>query len=1437
LENKQEIDSLRRTNEDLKRTKRLASSQVSETRNLEESNNMLKSIRDILGVAGNEDIVVKIQQLEQQLEQQSKSPETSQKIKVIYNILRGAGNDVDDDVKLDFIKKSITRIIITNKLLRHLVKEGDTNEKALKEIIGKYKNINSGLDKSDVDALVSSVNAELKELKEWRRVVSGDDKINKPELLEIELNELRDKISGVQPTSVEDALKLKGAKADILSLQDKLSECQREATAAKQAAEQAKQSAEAECTEKVRIASESCLLQGTNLGQLINNAVNAAKAAVNAVNAVEAATASKTAAEIAQKAVYDAKQTNPENIPPDMITQVDDLVAEAEKALMAAEAAKAGKADAQKAAAEKAAAEKAINDAQILAEGVVVDAEAAVKKAEKDVVDNDPNVATTVTDAEAVVKDAGAAVDKALKVLTDNVKNFDQSELQGFSKRNKIFEGRVAVCERKLVDIKRKLVDAATAASAAATAASAAATAAAAVEQAVKQAEQAVEKAEEAIKTFTDTQKAAADAGTADAADKKNAVNDAIDNALKMVKAAKTIGENAYGPNFSRNIIVNNGFAQISVELNKASKKANKAKELIDLFIEVEDQIKIAEEAQKKYEADKTNIDLQKDLITKSEEAQQSIKDKGNKFRNSPNIQIFDKIFDNLQFFLTLAIRSGGTSAAAQLAAPPIVPTEEVKKDNTRKLIQAKYTIEKLKILSGNEDKKDKLKLIKNDPLRNKIKSNYQNYIDLFEKLGNIKKGEVIEPNIMKLVNDYATDYEDSKGIGRVIVRISGNPDESGKDIFKKVDNNLKFAEGCNPITEPFNIKGSYDGPEIYGPFSDVIESDKSNGDIYNETLIETIKKFKKDRYNDIIIAYGQSGSGKSYTLLGKESDDGKLIGTVGENNIGMLQYSINTILDKSDKSDIVKYINIRSLQLYQDNVYDALAVYDEVYKINSKDLVRKSGDNIIDNDNDKFDYLMNDNNFNFISKTGKVFTAKVDIQTNKKTSAINLSNIPANSQIIDKNRYDSTVEEILKNEYVKVKIDTIEGFNKAYDRIINNRPVRKTKNNPKSSRSHLFIYFDVFYENGDSNTFTIVDLAGTETITTATNNINQLQTEGLSIVKNLNVVTSLFKGLSDGMFIHKWVSTDEFKNKVILLNKNDLQPVFMEKTGLNSFPLTNEQINNSSLSDEMKLKVSNDPKKHYFVKPKSIGFEDYMDFSSVKDEKGKYGMYHLLNSVAYFFGKRVKGSNSNKVVGADKLTKIQLFLTTKRSNGGGVEACSKADYTISNIGMKLIGGSVENPATCLLWPIGSVLFEKNNKVVFNEKYGAASWWGKRGKATIVNGNNGNKFTLEDFKEGGNYDVLTNTSGFGRIARRRSFNQSRKPKSRVKRGRSVAKPKAKRTSYTKIVRPRKSRTRFRSFGVNNKVVPKPIKRRSQKSTRKKRSQNRAVRRRSRVIKI
>lgn len=224
--------------------------------------------------------------------------------------------------------------------------------------------------------------------------------------------------------------------------------------------------------------------------------------------------------------------------------------------------------------------------------------------------------------------------------------------------------------------------------------------------------------------------------------------------------------------------------------------------------------------------------------------------------------------------------------------------------------------------------------------------------------------------------------------------------------------------------------------------------------------------------YHICLFGYGYSGSGKTYTLLGK-----------GSENPGLLHYGLASL-------------NFSKLEIF--SVFELYADM-SITKIENTTITTQNGKQVPrQNTTTSWTGGMNPYKGIIKGKIHKLFgqapilgkDTDKNIIIDETSDFKKIYNIQTQFQSIDSlNTLTDKITEYRKNvpsNYIIKK--TINGkyissttIDDSALLVLNAKRIKATPNNPESSRSHLFITFKLTFKNGNTGFITIVDMAGQE--------------------------------------------------------------------------------------------------------------------------------------------------------------------------------------------------------------------------------------------------------------------------------------------------------------------------------------------------------------------
>ena len=121
----------------------------------------------------------------------------------------------------------------------------------------------------------------------------------------------------------------------------------------------------------------------------------------------------------------------------------------------------------------------------------------------------------------------------------------------------------------------------------------------------------------------------------------------------------------------------------------------------------------------------------------------------------------------------------------------------------------------------------------------------------------------------------------------------------------------------------------------VFGPSSKQI-------DVYNAVVSPLLEQVL-DGYNCTVFAYGQTGTGKTFTMEGINNDP--TLHWQSDSSAGMIPRSLSHLFDKLQLIESQEYtVRVSFLELYNEELFDLLSVNDDVCKIRLYEDVTKKG-------------------------------------------------------------------------------------------------------------------------------------------------------------------------------------------------------------------------------------------------------------------------------------------------------------------------------------------------------------------------------------------------------------------------------------------------------------------------------------------------------------
>lgn len=261
---------------------------------------------------------------------------------------------------------------------------------------------------------------------------------------------------------------------------------------------------------------------------------------------------------------------------------------------------------------------------------------------------------------------------------------------------------------------------------------------------------------------------------------------------------------------------------------------------------------------------------------------------------------------------------------------------------------------------------------------------------------------------------------EHNKSTKRVFVYIRKKPLLNNDEDICYVNSIHNLSIKINKIR--VNLEKDVEYKNFYADY--VFDENKSNEEIFQKIVNNRLKNNNK---NLIYFAYGQSGTGKTHTLLGKE---------------GLIYKTCKNLISREK-------ITFSSFQIYEDNIYDLCNnMKGKLYDRNNSIFVSGITENIIEDENKLFSLLeINKNNrHQGISSHNKSSSRSHAVYRIK----YNINNDVYNIQFIDlagtERARNANLGMINKNSYINTSLLSLKECIRAY--VNNNKyiPFRSNK-------------------------------------------------------------------------------------------------------------------------------------------------------------------------------------------------------------------------------------------------------------------------------------------------------------------------------------------------------------------------------------------------------
>ena len=433
--------------------------------------------------------------------------------------------------------------------------------------------------------------------------------------------------------------------------------------------------------------------------------------------------------------------------------------------------------------------------------------------------------------------------------------------------------------------------------------------------------------------------------------------------------------------------------------------------------------------------------------------------------------------------------------------------------------------------------------------------------------------------------------YEDLSGSIRIYIKIRPSIE----------DKKAVHVEGKKVIVNCLDKNESY--KKTFGDFYSVFDETFSNKDIYtgikdktnlrdlkintyemsnSSGLFNTFKQIE-DGYSIVLFSYGDSGSGKSMSLL-------------GQNDIpGIIHYGLANLKDVQQIK--LKYLFEQYINKFTPTLNTISGKI--INLINEVPQMRKYS---VDETKQFSDHL----------------SSTVNINTNK-----------------------------LKIDDINKITDSVEKYRVAHSRI------KKTPNNHVSSRSHLYIVFEIVFKNGKVGYITLVDTAGKENPVDIYNLFIQPQND-----KNKVTLTTIL-GPSGGPNVILQNMKEEYKEKY---DAKEIYEILKEGVYINetlnhlSYFFNKKNYKQTKIIGQVSLEKYNSSR--YYVNPSDIPINK---FKNTGEENSINPLNNCLMIPILKFLDNI--SNRKQIVDDFKPTKFNVILCIRNEESHCIQIVDSLEF------------------------------------------------------------------------------------------------------------------------------------------------------------------------------
>ncbi|TKR65189.1 hypothetical protein L596_025630 [Steinernema carpocapsae] len=117
-------------------------------------------------------------------------------------------------------------------------------------------------------------------------------------------------------------------------------------------------------------------------------------------------------------------------------------------------------------------------------------------------------------------------------------------------------------------------------------------------------------------------------------------------------------------------------------------------------------------------------------------------------------------------------------------------------------------------------------------------------------------------------------------------------------------------------------------GSRVYQPYDKIYGEKESQATVYNDLIAPLVGEVLSG-YNCTVFVYGQTGTGKTYTMEGRHDDSGEY-SWQNDPSSGVIPRALHHIFSELEKQELEEYsVRVSYLELYNEELYDLLGASD----------------------------------------------------------------------------------------------------------------------------------------------------------------------------------------------------------------------------------------------------------------------------------------------------------------------------------------------------------------------------------------------------------------------------------------------------------------------------------------------------------------------------